>query len=501
MISSPFPVLSSQYGEALLMDAPSPVAVTNAKFSDEADFVIVGFGAAGAAAAVDACSSGLDVLVLEKASGGGGSTAASGGYVYCGGGTRVQKAHGYDDTPNAMYAYLMAVTPEPDAAKIRVYCDNSVAHFDWLEANGVPFNSKYFPGKHVEIQTDETLSYSGNEKVWPYLEKAPPAPRGHKVGMPGSAGKYLIQALMDSAAAKGARLSFDTGVSALIVEDGRVVGVRARRFGETLDIRAQRGVLLATGGFAMNKAMTREFCPFLAREDVHIVGGQWSDGAGVRLGASVGGVPTNMGGVLITSPIYPSERLLKGVLVNRLGKRFVPEDSYHGRTTAMILRQPDQRAWLIIDNSMHARSMFGNQPLVDAWESIAEMEAALGIPKGALQTTLHDYNRHAATGADPEFHKQAEWVQPIGASPPFAALDCSPGRATFSGFTLGGLRTSPDAEVLDAGGAPIPCLYAAGACASNIAQDSIGYSSGVCIGESTYFARRAAAKLASGVEY
>jgi hypothetical protein len=203
-----------------------------------------------------------------------------------------------------------------------------------------------------------------------------------------------------------------------------------------------------------------------------------------------------MDGILITSPLYPPESLLKGLLVNQLGKRFIPEDSYHGRTTAHILRQPQQKAWLIVDNAMYAPPSFGAQPLVDAWESVAEMEAALGMPTGALQTTVDNYNHHAQRGEDPEQHKQPEWVQPLRELP-FAALDCSPGRAVYSGFTLGGLAVDVEGRALDRAGKPIPGLYAAGATASNIAQDSIGYSSGVCIGESTYFARRVARAAAA----
>jgi len=479
------------------MQALPPIAAAGLSFADSADLVIVGLGAAGASAAIDGAKAGMDVLVLERASAGGGSTAASGGYVYCGGGTRVQKANGYDDRVEDMFAYLMAVTPRPDENKIRAYCQDSVAHFNWLEAQGVPFNTKYYKGKHVEVPTDETLSFTGNEKVYPYLEKAHPAPRGHQVAVNGAGGNVLVTRLIESAKAAGARFEFDAAVNALIVDDhGRVVGVRYRRFGEERFIAARRGVLLATGGFAVNREMVREFCPFMAREDVYIVGGAWADGTGIRLGMGAGGVPTNMDGVLVTAPIYPAESLIKGILVNKLGQRFVPEDSYHGRTTAQILRQPDQKAWLIVDNTIFDKSVFGAQPVVDAWESVAEMEADLGIPTGALQKTLADYNRHAERGEDPEQHKQPEWVQHL-VTLPYAALDCSPGKAVYSGFTLGGLTVDIDGRVLDRGGKAIPGLYAAGATASNIAQDSIGYSSGVCIGESTYFARRVAAAVAA----
>src|SRR5438270_644201 len=141
------------------MEPFPPVDQADVTFSGTADFIIVGLGAAGAAAAIDAKRAGLDVLVLERASGGGGSTAAAGGYVYCGGGTHVQAANGFEDSVEDMIAYLSACMPQPDPAKIRAYCEDSVAHFSWLEAQGVPFNEKYYPGKHFEVPTDETLSY------------------------------------------------------------------------------------------------------------------------------------------------------------------------------------------------------------------------------------------------------------------------------------------------------------------------------------------------------
>ena len=93
-------------------------------------------------------------------------------------------------------------------------------------------------------------------------------------------------------------------------------------------------------------------------------------------------------------------------------------------------------------------------------------------------------------GEDPQFHKYREWLKPLD-KPPYAAFDLSVGRAKFAGFSLGGLRTSVDSEVLTAAGTPVAGLYAAGACAWNIAQDTRGYSSGTCLGQATYFGRRA----------
>ena len=119
-----------------------------------------------------------------------------------------------------------------------------------------------------------------------------------------------------------------------------------------------------------------------------------------------------------------------------------------------------------------------------------EMEQALGMPDGALQETVAKYNEHAAKGEDPEFHKKDKWLQPLD-NAPYAALDASVGAATYMSFTLGGLDVTIDGEVKTETGGTVPGLFAIGGCASNIAQDGTGYSSGTCIGESTFFGRRA----------
>jgi succinate dehydrogenase/fumarate reductase flavoprotein subunit len=202
----------------------------------------------------------------------------------------------------------------------------------------------------------------------------------------------------------------------------------------------------------------------------------------------------------ITCPFYPPEQLLKGILVNKYGKRFVAEDSYHSRAGIISREQPDGIAYLIVDADIFAYPRFAemmNQKLVDGWETIAEMEAGLALPEGALQKTMADYNAHAAAGEDPEFHKYPDWVKPL-TSAPYAAFDLSVGKAVYTGFTLGGLAVSVDSEVLDGQGKPIPGLYAAGACASNIAQDSRGYASGTCIGEASFFGRRGGRHAALG---
>jgi len=157
-------------------------------------------GCAGASVAIEARAAGASVLVLERASGAGGTSALAGGHFYLGGGTPVQEECGFADTPDDMYAYLAAVTPDADHEKLRAYCDGSVEHFHWLEAQGVRFDRSYYPDKHVIQPGRDCLIWSGNEKVWPFREQARPAPRGHKVAVDGDGGPTICRRSQDAPA-------------------------------------------------------------------------------------------------------------------------------------------------------------------------------------------------------------------------------------------------------------------------------------------------------------
>ena len=467
------------------------VDAADVAWDTETDVIVVGMGSAGCCAGIEAREAGADVLVLERASGAGGLTASAAGHIYMGGGTRVQRAVGVDDTVEDMVQYLLANTPEPDEVKIRLYCEESVAHFDWLVAHGVPFEDSYHREKNVVQMTAECLIDSGNEAAWPFCEKAKPAARGHKVAMEGEAGgAKLIEKLLGCTEKLGVTIRYDCQVRELVREGDRIVGVRYKTFDGDETARARKGVILAAGQFGMNQALIDARCPRLADPRVEKQGSTFDDGAGHQLGEAAGGVCDHMDGALVTSPFYPPEQLIRGLLVNREGQRFVNEDSYHSKTSISCTAQPDGVAYLIADDSFFARPLFQWQPLVDAWEDVAAMERGLGMPEGVLQKTIADYNEHAARGEDPTFHKSAKWLTPL-THPPYAALDMSLGEAHYVGFPLGGLRVTRDAQVLTEEGRVIPGLYAAGGCASNIAQDGLGYSSGTCIGEGTYFGRRA----------
>ncbi len=475
---------------------PTPISADSVtEWSDEFDVVVVGFGMAGGSAALEAARSGARVLVLERAAVYGGTSAMAGGHFYLGGGTAVQKATGIEDSAEAMESYLAAVAKEPELDKIHAYCVDSVEHFDWLEALGFEFERTYFPGKAVIQPGTEGLMYTGNEKVWPFSEMAKPAPRGHKVPVPGDTGgaKLVLDCLNDRLLegnfAGEVEIRYETGASALVTDrSGAVVGLAWRRFKEIGFIKA-KAVVIAAGGFVGNADMVAKYAPSLG-EKLFPLASTYDDGLGLRLGASVGGCLKFMDEPFQTAPFYPPSVLVTGLIVNKNGDRFVAEDSYHSRTSAFVLEQPDAAAYLIVDSAHIEHPSFPLCPFIDGWETVEDMAAGLGIDADKLKATLDRYNEFARKGEDPDFHKAAEWLAPQDQGP-WGAYDLTLGKAMYAGFTMGGLSTTVDGEVRREDGSVIPGLYAAGACAANLAQDAKGYASGLQLGDGSYFGRRA----------
>lgn len=467
----------------------------------ETDVLVVGFGAAGACAAIEACQAGAEVMVLEVAAAGGGSASLSGGEVYVGGcgGTDVQREHGFADSTEDFRQYLlMAGGPGADAERVALYADNGVSHFDWLREQGVPFKGTYLPGKWIEPMTDDTLLWSGNEKAWPYVGQARPAPRGHTVQFTGwGGGKVLMEVLCERALQLGADVHYNTRALTLVVDSGqRVVGAVIREAGAVRFVRARNGVILCTGGFICNSEMVKRFVPASLDCVLQVSGGN-DDGSGIRMGIGVGAATLNMQEFFATLPFFPPESLVKGIFINGRGQRFVNEDSYHGRVAHYVLRQPDGRAWLLVDNEIFARPVIQEDIQIAAvGETWAEVEQELGLPEGALVHTVEEFNRLAGEGRDPYFHKTAEWLRPL-TEPPFAALSYCKGDFQGHTFTLGGLATRPTGEVLDADGIPIGGLYAAGRTACGLPRWGEGYSSGLSLGDSTFFGRQAGCAAAA----
>lgn len=145
-----------------------PLLVARAEdlaWSDSAQVVVVGWGAAGACAALQARQEGASVLVIDRFEGGGAS-ALSGGVVYAGGGTPQQKEAGFVDSPQSMHAYLRhEVGQVVSDATLERFCHDSVANQRWLESHGVRFGATMPDHKTSYPPEGKFLYYSGNEVV------------------------------------------------------------------------------------------------------------------------------------------------------------------------------------------------------------------------------------------------------------------------------------------------------------------------------------------------
>ena len=459
--------------------------------------LVIGSGAAGVSAAIEARLAGANVLLIESLSQFGGSSAMSGGVVYAGGGTALQKALKVEDSVEQMYRFISLVGGvHPPLDKIQLYCEGSAEHFDWLLAQGIPYTDKLTLAKGLPMG-DESLYFSGTEQAWPARELATPAPRGHVPGVEGmNGGRRLMQALLSQAKALGVRLQGRVRAQRLVTEsDGRIAGVIVTLDGEQRAIAAGRGVVLACGGFIHNREMLRRYAPQLY--DCSVPWGNADDhGDGINMGIAAGAEALRMHEGFAIAPIYPPESVLSGIVVNASGQRFISEESYHGVLGDAIAYHQQGRAWLITDrDSSYASHQDNFLPLAEA-STIGDIAAQLAFPKGSLQQTVAYYNLHAANGDDPMFRKSRAYLRPLQ-GPPYKAWDLSTTQAFFPAHTFGGLHTTVDGQVLNSFGETIPGLYAAGRNTAGIPTAPY-IASGLSVGDCTFFGRRAGRAAAVG---
>ncbi|WP_374281727.1 FAD-dependent oxidoreductase [Novosphingobium sp.] len=464
------------------------------------DVAVIGFGAAGACAAIEAADAGAKVILFERNSGSGGASGLSGGEIYIGGGggTEVQRAAGFEDSTEDFAKYLkMAGGPCADEAKCDLYAAEALNHFAWLKSQGVPYRGNYLPGKHIEPTDDSTLIWSGSEAAAPFCDQAKPAPRGHVIQHMGwGGGRPLVDILEASARAKGVDVVVDARAVALVEQRGRIVGAVVRIDNINRFVKADKGVVLATGGFVFNDEMRRKYCPESFKLNDPI--GDKDDGSGIMLGLAAGGEAIHMEQFFTTCPWTMPESHANGVFVNVMGQRFINEDCYHGRVSRCAVDQPGGKVYLLLDNANFVQPMdFARMSIAGTGDTWEEVEAELEMPAGTLSTTMAFYNAHAREGRDPLFGKREPILKALDQGP-FIALELNFDSSYFSFFTLGGLRTSTKAEVLDRAGHPVPGLYAAGRCTSGLPAWGHGYSSGMSLADCTFFGRQAGRTAARG---
>ena len=166
----------------------STMSATVEEWNEEVDLAVVGFGAAGACAAIQAAQDGAEVAVIDRFVGGG-ATAISGGIFYAGGETHIQKEAGVTDTVDDMFNYLkLEVKDAVSDRTLRDFCENSASNLRWLEEQGLEFEASLCPYKTSYPLDHFCLYYSGNEPAASHAQHARPAQRGHRVkgkGMPG----------------------------------------------------------------------------------------------------------------------------------------------------------------------------------------------------------------------------------------------------------------------------------------------------------------------------
>jgi 3-oxo-5alpha-steroid 4-dehydrogenase len=202
---------------------------------------------------------------------------------------------------------------------------------------------------------------------------------------------------------------------------------------------------------------------------------------------------------LVLNAYYPPGTHAKGIIVNAQAQRLINEDSYIGRASDAMLYRADGKAWLIVDNDIYGKTQVPHR-LAAVEETFADLELSLAMPAGALVHTIDFYNRHAAQGEDPLFHKAEVYLRPLS-TPPYAALDCTTEGSIYGALTLGGLATTAKGEVLDAQNRIIEGLFAAGRNTAGLCREGRTYASGLSIADATFFGRvagKAAAARPSG---
>jgi 3-oxo-5alpha-steroid 4-dehydrogenase len=494
------------------------------------------------------------VLAIDRFSGGG-ATSVSGG-VYYGGGTKVQKKLGIEDSAEELYKYLKLETQGVVKDEtLRRFCRDNSNNLDWLTGHGAKFDGPVYEKKTVYPPDGYFLYYSGNEQLADYSKVAKPAPRGHRtVGKGVFCGRYLFAPLRNSAQRAGIRLLQHSPVARLVLDrHGRVVGVEVnqlppdsaayrkhaksydlfqkflrfsvpkgvaaikeyerleRSAGQRKLIRARRGVILSTGSFAFNREMVQQYAPgYIGAAPAASAG---CDGSGIRLGQTAGGVLDRMHVVSAWRWISPPLSFLQGIIVDKGGRRFVEEDSYSGRLGEKIGEHRDHTAYLIIDrrsyidawkeaSPLRSRILLESLPIVmtlmkNCWKgrTLAEVAAHYHLPTEVLERTVEEYNAGAQRGVD-AIGKTKTYLRALGPGP-YYIIDISTGNpVTVCGsIPMGGLRVNEETgNVIRADGSDIDGLYAAGRNAIGICSHF--YVSGTSIADCVFAGRRAGAHAA-----
>jgi succinate dehydrogenase/fumarate reductase flavoprotein subunit len=466
------------------------------------DVVVIGIGAAGMAAAITAHDLGAEVLVLEKTSEpeSGGNTRVSGNVWFA-----------PTDRDQALVYFRSLADPFPvDEALAAAWVEEMSGNTAWVESLGGPTGLTARPFEHPDLPGHECDD-------------------GHHHVGPAWGDSRLWNRLREAVRARGIEVAYETRARRLIQGGGGtgVLGVVADAGKGSLSIRTRRGVVLASGGFANDAQLARDF---LRLPGSHPWGAPASTGDGLRMamqaGADLVHTANYMGRPGVKVPEHRAAFPVTfydahgWILVADDGRRFIREDLplRHGkvreggrlqlfpeRMYCGVFDEATRRAGPIV--ARRDREPFGWNTIIEGYQwsddNLAEIERGwiaqadtprelaglLGIDADGLEAELEAYNRACRDGHDPHLRRAPETLVPVQ-EPPFYGYRWAP----MLVFTCGGPRKDEHARVLDPEGRPIAGLYCAGEVSSSYAW---AMSGGQMIGDAMAFGRIAGRHVTS----
>jgi succinate dehydrogenase/fumarate reductase flavoprotein subunit len=431
--------------------------------TERVDVLVVGFGAAGAAAALDAHRQGASVQIVEKCLAGGGNCRHSGGFLFDIAG------------PSAVDHLDALCFGKTDRAVLGAYADGVQQVPAWIEELG---------GRTAPVDME---AFGGMLPSWPHFPGAGHVTYRQYVGEAIRPGIALWQLLERAVRAAGIPVGFDAPVTELIVRDGAVRGavIDGQR-----PIEADGGVILACGGIEYDADLRDAFLSL----PLVPVGHPGNTGDTLRLagqaGASLWHMSAFFGWTAFRHPDFPAAFTLdvhaaSFLYVDAGGRRFADEtgwevhDKIRSWTAFLPRNHPQLPGYIIFDEAARlAGPLHGivGTPNAYVWspDNAAEVAAGwitrgdtprelaerVGVDTDTLSDTLADYAAVVASGHDSQFGRSAQTLAAL--EPPLYAIEMWPGLATASG----GPRRDQRARVLTPDGAPIEGLYAAGAAGS-----------------------------------
>jgi FAD binding domain-containing protein len=503
------------------MSAQPAKAADAITWDREADVVVIGAGAGGLVAGIAARERGASVIIVEKNFDIGGRAMMSYGGLYIGGGNRLQKAIGNGDTPEKVFEDWSR--PEKpmgrfsDRALVRVYADNNLDLFDWLEKHGVKWEGyRPKPDRLDRARTRLNVVPWPNEVTGPARGPGfvrPLAKTTREMGI-----EILFQQQMTKIHRDAPLAGRVTGISVIEVDD------RYNQKTKVMNIGARKGVVVATGGSAGNPIFRTMFDVRLT-DEYQAENSEWTqrtaDGeiAAMEIGAALGatacqttqddnllnkgrmGKKSNGSATTLyaTAPHFFRARAIglevadyqNVILVKENGLRFYKETAdtrdYDYYAAALAWTGDPKKMngggpiWAIFDAGGMAREKWQvKPPYIDpdgyffSANSIEELAKKIvneyqwrPMPLAALKATVQRYNSFVDSGVDADFQKPKPRYKI--ATPPFYAAWHTP--ALHDSYT--GIRINTSGQVLDLRGQPIPGLYACGDSAGGFGQHGI----------------------------